>query len=187
MASVALIKYYARLIQKKRMTMEEIDPELRDDVQKAIEGVDFTTPMGVPIAEESLNEANQDTGLLGAMTVPTYEKYISLNEDGKFSNGLYHIQCDINLLDVFNDEVLGDLEMPQNISIATTIIENLYGFLDGVSANITLQDNVIKIDISAEGVNETPEMEGFGILMIHFILASFNYEPIRFTVSLKAH
>lgn len=185
MASVALIKYYATLIKKQMMSMEQIEPEFQEAVQKAINGEiishdDQTTDNASNLTEDI------PSGKIGAITLDDY--YILLKNENINVDGArrFSVFAPIKMDDIFSSEVLNENPFPEAIDLRILYIENVYNrFSSDAGVEIIPDGDDWSIHVVASDMvkNNTDVVKEY--LRVDLLIKSSNYEDMRLSVYLS--
>jgi len=165
MKNIALIHYYASLILKKVMKLEEVPENISEDVKKYINGEKIIEPNNPSPKEE------EKEYLLGAININPID--VELPKEFNISGTIY-IKMPIRIEDIFTKEVLGDKPFPENVEFSLALYEKKYSGNSELNVSIDSDDSLM---ITGEEDYNFQVDEQF--LRCDVIVKSLNYEPMR--------
>lgn len=184
MANTALINYYVRLIQKESYKLDDVPDDVREEVQRKLNGEEE------PAVEESTNEevseeVVSEDGKLGAKTLHN-KHYIVNGDDFTKSGKLSFVYLITEILD--NETMPLDEEYPKDIDFELVRIENFMGrFADIPKISVSYDQSVSGLRIS---INSKPDVyfrAGDEIIRLDLKMTSSNYEDMSMTVYIEAN
>lgn len=181
MANIALVNYWVRLLKKEQMKMEDVPDEIREDVQRALNGEDVTSSND---EQHIVYKEEEYSSLLGAKSISSKTSLIDSEE---FSvSGV----CKIGYLitEIFDNDVMPqDEEYPQNINFELIRIEDTYGKFESTPSVKVVYDKdycLLTVDITSKPVIDFKS--GDGIMRLDLKITSSNYEDMKMTIYVVA-
>lgn len=185
MANRALVKYYAKLITQDRMTLDELLPSVRQDVEDYLNGKPFQSrksediPMSTEVYEEKM----------GAVNLPVQYKYLNKDVKGMKKHDRSLVFAGIlDFNNIFSHNTIGDMPLPVNTDCRVTYVENIGRvFNDPVTVNIHRiddRDRSYYFEMNTSGMRK---FTGYPTNLFRFdvVITSDNYEDMRMTVYIR--
>jgi len=169
MLNIPLIHYYASLIQKKVMTLNEIHDEIKIYVEKFLNGEKLIDDS----KEEQSEEEDKEKELLGAIYIDPIIKEIP-REFNKIEDDIY-IKIPIDIEEILLNIIDKDEPIPENISYSLVLYEKQYTS-ENSQLYVRIEDNSI---LSITGYDDHEFNSGDKFLRCDVLLESSNYSPIR--------
>ena len=165
MKNIALIHYYASLISKKVMKLEEVPENIVEDVKKYMNGEKIVEPNN-PSPEEEKKEY-----LLGAMNTNPID--VELPKEFNITGNVY-IKMPIRIEDIFTNEILKDKPFPENVEFSIALYEKKYN--SNSEFDVTIVDDEL---LMITGREDYDFQIDYQFLRCDIIMKSSNYEPMR--------
>lgn len=186
MPNIALIKYYAYLVSKDRMSVDNLLPSIKDDVLRCLRG----EPIVKQYQETNPQIVNEDTNdKMPAPTMPI--RYLHIGKEVtaiRCPNRMFELYVKLNLNDIFSRGELDDLPRPVNTNCKIAYIENtarvFHDIQNSVVRKTGTQDNMFMIEMISPGIRRDTGYP-LNLFRIDLVITSDNYEDMRLTVYIR--
>jgi len=145
MLNIALIHYYASLVEKKVKKLEEIPEDIREYVEKYLNGEDIISP-NIPSGD---NKEEEKEYKLGAIHLSPITKEIPKEFNDNDGNEVY-IKIPLDVDEIFTDEILDGKPKPENVKYELLLYEFQFYYTEDDVFDVQVENDELSITGSTD-------------------------------------